>query len=128
MYLALLRCQKLQTRLNAEAKPFRNCNPFLLVGSYYFCLFAGGIEGSLWAHDRFIDDVMIRKFIEGTFYEMLLSDVIIKRTLNQITISIYVYAKGTTVHKVYFLLGFSEKLLSHLFGCVVKMEIMSIQT
>ena len=86
----------------------------------------GGIEGSLWAHDRFIDDVMIRKFIVGTFYELLVSDVVIKRTLNQITISIFVNAKGTTVHKVYFLLAFSERLLSHMFGCVVKMEIMSI--
>ena len=70
---------------------------------------------------------MIRKFIEGTFYELLVSDVIVKRTLNQITISIFVNAKGTTVHKVYFLLGFSERLLSHLLGCVVKMEIMSVQ-
>lgn len=86
----------------------------------------GGIEGSLWAHDRFIDDVMIRKFIAGTFYELLVSDIVIKRTLNQITISIFVNAKGTTVHKVYFLLAFSERLLSHMFGCVVKLEIMSI--
>ena len=90
-----------------------------------FC-FSGGIEGSLWAHDRFIDDVMIRKFIEGTFYELLVSDIIIKRTLNQITISIFVNAKGTIVHKVYFLQAFSETLLSHMFACVVKMEIMSV--
>lgn len=94
---------------------------------YLLILLLGGIEGSLWAHDRFIDDLIIRKFIEGTFYDLLFSDVIVKRTLNQITISIYVQAKGPTVHKVYFLLGFSEKLLSHMLGCVVKMEIMSVQ-
>ncbi len=69
---------------------------------------------------------MIRKFIEGTFYEMLVSDVIIKRRLNQIIISIFVNAKGTTVQKIYFLVGFSKKLLEHLLGCLVKMEVMSI--
>eukprot|EP00112_Aurelia_sp_Birch-Aquarium-sp1_P012690 Seg2672.4 transcript_id=Seg2672.4/GoldUCD/mRNA.D3Y31 product="28S ribosomal protein S24-B mitochondrial" pseudo=true protein_id=Seg2672.4/GoldUCD/D3Y31 len=86
----------------------------------------GGIEGSLWAHDRFIDDVMIRKFIQGTFYEMIVSDIIVKRRLNQIIISIFVNAKGTTVHKVYFLVGFAEKMLSHLLGCIVNMEVMSV--
>ena len=81
----------------------------------------------MWAHERFIDDVMIRKFIEGTFYEMLVSNIVVKRQLNQIKISIFVNAKGTTVHKVYFLVGFTERLLTHLLGCIVKMEVMSVQ-
>ena len=80
----------------------------------------------MWAHERFIDDVMIRKFIEGTFYEMLVSNIVVKRQLNQIKISIFVNAKGTTVHKVYFLVGFTERLLTHLLGCFVKMEVMSV--
>merc|ERR1740136_138833 len=33
----------------------------------------GGLRGSYWAADRFHDDIMITKFIEGTFYETLLS-------------------------------------------------------
>ena len=86
---------------------------------------SGSLRGSLWAHERFMDDVMIRKFIEGTFYEMLMSDVVIKRRMNQIVISIFVNAKGTMVHKIYFLVGFSEKLLEQLLGCLVKMEVMS---
>ena len=69
---------------------------------------------------------MIRKFIQGTFYEVIVSDIIVKRRLNQIIISIFVNAKGTTVHKVYFLVGFAEKMLSHLLGCIVNMEVMSV--
>ena len=85
----------------------------------------GGLKGSYWAADRFADDVMIKKFIEGTFYERITSDIIIKRRLNEIIIAFFVTGRGQegTTAKVYFLKAFTEKLLSEMMGCIVKVEI-----
>ena len=35
----------------------------------------GSLQGSRHAADRFFDDIMIRRFVEGTFYDRLLSEV-----------------------------------------------------
>ena len=91
---------------------------------YYFFV-SGGLKGSLWAHDRFMDDVMIRKFIEGTFYDVVASDVIVKRRLNQIIICLFVNGRGENAVKVYFLKAFAEKVLTELLGCLVMLEIRS---
>jgi len=74
----------------------------------------GGLKGSHWAAERFADDIMIRRFIEGTFYQHITSDVIIKRRLNEIIVTFFVTGRGAdgTTAKVYFLKAFTEKLLS----------------
>uniref|UniRef100_A0A7M5U1W1 Uncharacterized protein n=1 Tax=Clytia hemisphaerica TaxID=252671 RepID=A0A7M5U1W1_9CNID len=85
----------------------------------------GGLKGSHWAAERFADDIMIRRFIEGTFYQHITSDVIIKRRLNEIIVTFFVTGRGAdgTTAKVYFLKAFTEKLLSEMMGCIVKMEL-----
>ena len=68
---------------------------------------------------------MIRKLIEGTLYERLTSDVIIKRRFNEIIVCFFVTGRvydGTTT-KVYFLKAFCEKLLEKMMGCIVRLEI-----
>ncbi|XP_057311838.1 28S ribosomal protein S24-A, mitochondrial-like [Hydractinia symbiolongicarpus] len=85
----------------------------------------GGLKGSYWAAERFADDIMITKLIEGTFYDRITSDVIIKRRLNEIVICFFVTGRGQegTTAKVYFLKAFTEKLLSEMMGCIVKIEL-----
>lgn len=68
---------------------------------------------------------MIRNFIEGTFYERITSDVVIKRRLNEIVIVFFVTGRGQegSTAKVYFLKAFAEKLLSQMMGCLVRVEL-----
>ena len=84
----------------------------------------GSLAGSSEASARLMDDIMIRKFIEGVFYELLLSDIVIKRRDNQIIIAFYAAGQQGTI-KMYFLVGFCERLLSEMFGCIVKLEVAS---
>ena len=96
----------------------------------------GGLLGSHWPAERFVDDIMIRHFIEGTFYETLTSEVVIKRRLNSIIITLFVTKRAPTktnyqkwknarVQKIYFLKGFCERMLTEMMGCQVKLEIQS---
>ena len=68
-----------------------------------------------------MDDIMIRKFIDGAFYDLLTSDIVIKRKDNRITV-VFLVKKEIDIAKFYFLVGFSEKLLTELMGCLVKVE------
>jgi hypothetical protein len=85
---------------------------------------SGSLAGSSEASARLMDDIMIRKFIEGVFYELLVSDIVIKRRDNQIIIAFYAAGQQDSI-KTYFLVGFCERLLSEMFGCIVKLEIIS---
>lgn len=87
-------------------------------------LHTGSLKGSLWASERLMDDIMIRKFVEGVMHEFLESEVVIKRKANNITLVFLVSIYGD-VKKLYFLVGFTEKLLTELLGCIVKVEAQS---
>lgn len=88
----------------------------------YFCfVFAGSLNGSYWASERLLDDIMIRKFVEGVLHDFLKSEVVIKRKANRINL-VFILSKEGDLTKFYFLVGFTEKLLSELLGCVVKIE------
>ena len=87
--------------------------------------FAGSLKGSYWSSERLLDDIMIRKFVEGVMHDFLRSEVVIKRKANRISLVFLISREGDIV-KFYFLLGFAEKLLSQLLGCVVKIEPQSI--
>lgn len=67
---------------------------------------------------------MIRKFIEGVFYDLLHSDIVIKRRDNQILIAFYAASMQGSI-RIYFLVGFCERLLTEMFGCIVKLEVIS---
>ena len=90
----------------------------------FFFMILGSLSGSSQASERMMDDIMLRKFIGGVFYELLLSDIVIKRRDNQIIIAFYAAGPQGPI-KLYFLVGFCERLLSELFGCIVKLEVIS---
>ncbi|XP_031563347.1 28S ribosomal protein S24-A, mitochondrial-like [Actinia tenebrosa] len=81
----------------------------------------GSLKGSYGASDRLLDDVMMRKYIEGVFYDHVDSDIVIKRRDNRIIIA-FVVKRDCDVNKFYFLTAMSEKLLSEVFSCIVKFE------
>ena len=65
---------------------------------------------------------MIRKFIAGTWHNMFLSEVIIKRRLNRIIIG-GIINQGMVPSKIYFLKGYTEEFLSHYLRRPVRIEI-----
>ena len=73
------------------------------------------------------DDILIRRFIVGTFHDLIASELIIKRKLNTVTISFLICSpRNYFPQKTYFLVGYSEELLKHLLKCVVKIELQHI--
>ena len=74
------------------------------------------------------DDTLIRRFIYGTFIDLFASEIIIKRRFNIVDIGFLVrLPRRDHVSKCYFLVGYSEQLLSALLKCVVRIQIQTIQ-
>ncbi|KOC61244.1 28S ribosomal protein S24, mitochondrial, partial [Habropoda laboriosa] len=71
-----------------------------------------------------VEDVFIRNFIKGTWHALFGSEIIIKRQHNLIRIAGIVLRKVPPV-KVYFLIGYTEYILSCWLHCPVKMEIVT---
>ena len=71
----------------------------------------------------FIEDMFIRKFLKGTWSGgMFLSEIIIKRQHN--TVRIAGIIKPLVIpRKMYFLIGYSEEMLSLWLKCPVKLEL-----
>ena len=76
-----------------------------------------------------MEDMFIRKFIGGTFPQAMLSEVIIKRQHNLVRIAFLFNRNAIGMHppsKIYFLIGYTEELLSFWLKCPVKLELQSV--
>ena len=61
---------------------------------------ANNLYGEPDPHEPAVEDTMIRNFLIGTFYRLIYTDdIIIKRRLNNIDISLFVYENQPIVHK-----------------------------
>lgn len=78
-------------------------------------------------HKVFVEDMFVRKFLHGTWPEMLASEVMIKRHHNIIRIAAIINRK-TPPRKAYFLIGYTEQMLSYWLKCPVKMELQSVES
>ncbi len=58
---------------------------------------------------------------QGTWSEMILSEIIVKRQHNTVRIAALVQKRMLT-RKIYFLVGYSEEMLSLWLKCPVKLE------
>lgn len=76
--------------------------------------------------DTTIDDIFIRKFIQGTWHRLFLSEIIIKRRQNMIILAGLVN-RAIAPRKMYFLIGYTEQFLSNFLKRPVKMEIQTVQ-
>lgn len=72
--------------------------------------------------EHMFEDVFIRKFVMGTWHALILSEVIIKRQHNLIRVAAIV-RQGISARKMYFLLGYTEEMLSIWLQCPVTFEI-----
>lgn len=72
-----------------------------------------------------IEDETIRRLVNGTWPKLFLSEIIIKRQFNMIRISGLVY-QGIPQRKMYFLIGYTEELLSFWLQCPVKLELQTV--
>nr|CAG4644443.1 EOG090X0I6M [Lepidurus arcticus] len=77
------------------------------------------------AAETAVEDVFIRKFVIGTWHNLFASEVIIKRQHNLIRIAGLV-TQTITARKMYFLMGYTEELLSNWLQCPVKLELQTI--
>ena len=78
------------------------------------------------AAERTFDDILIRRFIRGTWPGLFASEVIIKRRHNLVVVAGLVF-QDLTPRKQYFLIGYTEEMLSFLLKCPVKLEIQTVQ-
>lgn len=72
------------------------------------------------------EDILIRKFVHGTWPKILQSDVIIKRRANQIILS-FMALRIVSPVKMYFLIGYTEEILSYILKCIVRIELQTVQ-
>ncbi|XP_053552229.1 28S ribosomal protein S24-A, mitochondrial [Bombina bombina] len=77
------------------------------------------------AAGRTIEDVFIRKFIFGTFHGCLANEIVIKRRANLVIICA-IFIRKIPPQKFYFLIGYTETLLSYFYKCPVKMEVQTV--
>ncbi|XP_035481682.1 28S ribosomal protein S24, mitochondrial isoform X1 [Scophthalmus maximus] len=92
-----------------------------------FTLFQfSNLKGEEGAAERTIEDVFIRKFMFGTFHGCLANEIVIKRRGNLLIVCALMLQQLPPM-KFYFLIGYTESILSHFYKCPVKLEIQTLQ-
>lgn len=71
------------------------------------------------------EDFFIRKFMAGTWHKLFLSEIIIKRRGNVIFIG-GIVLQALMPRKMYFLVGYTEEILSYILKCPVKLELQTV--
>ncbi|KAG5671982.1 hypothetical protein PVAND_002146 [Polypedilum vanderplanki] len=83
------------------------------------------LRGELRTAQCITEDMFIRKFMTGTWHSLVLSEVIIKRQFNHIRIAALI-KQGISARKMYFLLGYTEEMLSYWLQCPVTLELQTV--
>ena len=76
--------------------------------------------------ETLIEDMFIRQFMAGTWHGMFVSELIIKRRYNMIYIGGLLQTR-MKISSVYFLVGYTEELLSYLLKCPVKVDFQTVK-
>ncbi|CAL8074753.1 unnamed protein product [Calicophoron daubneyi] len=84
-------------------------------------------DEELYTSEITLQDEFIRMFIKGTFPVAVLSEIIIKRQCNTVRVAFLLSAIISTV-KTYFLIGYTEEMLSAILRCAVKLEIQTVSS
>lgn len=78
-------------------------------------------------YKMFVEDLFIRKFMHGTWTEAFVSEVIIKRHHNLVRIA-GIINRNLRPKEVYFLIGYTEEILSYWLKCPVKLELQTVES
>ncbi|XP_069915978.1 small ribosomal subunit protein uS3m [Oryctolagus cuniculus] len=91
----------------------------------WLSLHTGSLHGEEHAAERTVEDFFLRKFMQGTFPGCLADQLVLKRRANQVEICALVL-RQLPAHKFYFLVGYSETLLSHFCKCPVRLHLQTV--
>ncbi|CAM4636779.1 unnamed protein product [Lepidochelys kempii] len=91
----------------------------------WLSLHTSNLDGEGGAAERTVEDVFIRKFIYGTFHGCLANEIVLKRRANTLVICA-VFLQRMPPYKFYFLMGYTETLLSFLYKCPVRLEVQTL--
>ncbi|XP_072811624.1 small ribosomal subunit protein uS3m-like [Vicugna pacos] len=91
----------------------------------WLSLHTSNLDGEEHAAERTVEDVFLRKFMLGTFPGCLADQLVLKRWANQLEICALVL-RQLPAHKFYFLVGYSETLLSHFYKCPVRLHLQTV--
>ncbi|GJQ77650.1 putative 28S ribosomal protein S24 [Trypoxylus dichotomus] len=83
------------------------------------------VQGGLRTSETAVEDVFIRRFMTGTWHGLFVSEIIIKRQHNMIRIA-GIVRQSISPRKMYFLIGYTEELLSFWLQCPTKLELQTI--
>nr|XP_032825047.1 28S ribosomal protein S24, mitochondrial [Petromyzon marinus] len=83
------------------------------------------LDGEVGAAERSIEDVFIRRFMYGTFHGCLSTEVVVKRRGNVLVVCAVLITRLPPM-RYYFLIGYTETLLSFLYKCPVKLEVQAV--
>ncbi|XP_053212182.1 28S ribosomal protein S24, mitochondrial-like [Panonychus citri] len=97
---------------------------FISVRKGFNSFNTSNLLGEIRSGETAIEDMFIRKFIEGTWHRLLIGKLIIKRRANQIILS-GLFHQSLAPSKFYFLQGYTEEILSYILKCPTKMEILT---
>lgn len=84
-----------------------------------------GLKDGIRKAETAQEDIFIRKFVHGTWPDMVASDVVIKRRANMIILNFFVVRKVVPL-KMYFLIGYTEEILSYVLKSIVRLELQTI--
>lgn len=92
---------------------------------YRYCVILANLEGGRRESETAVEDIFIRKFLSGTWHALFVSEILIKRQHNIIRVA-GIVQQTISARKMYFLIGYSEELLSFLLQCPVKLELQTV--
>lgn len=90
-------------------------------------MYTANIEGGNRPCATAVEDEFIRRFMFGTWHNVFVSEVIIKRQHNIIRIA-GIIQRNMAARKLYFLIGYTQELLSYWLQCPVKLELQSVNS
>ncbi|KAM6106797.1 LOW QUALITY PROTEIN: small ribosomal subunit protein uS3m [Pterocles gutturalis] len=92
----------------------------------WLSLHTGNLAGEAGAAERALEDAFLRRFLRGTFPGGLAEAPVLKRRANLLLLCLLLARGGLPPPKVYFLLGYAETLLSHLYKCPVRLQLQTL--
>ncbi|CAM2104294.1 unnamed protein product [Caretta caretta] len=91
----------------------------------WLSLHTSNLDGEGGVAEHTVEDVFIRKFIYGTFHGCLANEIVLKHRANVLVVCA-VFLQRLPPYKFYFLVGYTETLLSFLYKCPVRLEVQTL--
>ncbi|XP_032568372.1 28S ribosomal protein S24, mitochondrial [Chiroxiphia lanceolata] len=126
---ACLKTRAARVRVGKGDKPvtYEQAHPphYIAHRKGWLSLHTGNLHGEAGAAERAVEDSFLRRFMYGTFPGLLADEVVLKRRGNLLVICALLN-RALPPSKIYFLVGYTETLLSHFYKCPVRLELQTV--